>query len=207
MYAIFRAKGKQFRAEPDATLRIPSLDLEPGERIRFDEVLLAADGGEVSVGTPALEGASVEAEVVRHGRGRKIIVYKMKRRKGYRRKQGHRQKFTEVRIVGIDVPTDAGARPARKEEPAAEQEATVEAPEAAVEAPEAEAAEPATTGEAEAAQPESEVEGIEATDAARELADEHDLDLTEVEGTGQDGRILKGDVQEAIRAREEEEDA
>ena len=99
MYAVFRTGGKQFRAEPGARLRVPSLDVEPGGSIVFDEVLLAGDDDEtVRVGAPTVEGASVKAEVLRHGRTDKIIVFKRKRRKGYRKKQGHRQGFTEIRV-------------------------------------------------------------------------------------------------------------
>lgn len=101
MYAIIRTGGKQFRAEPGKTLRIPSLAVEPGETISFDEVLLSADGEQVRLGAPLVEGAAVTAEVVRHGKGEKIIVFKFKRRKNYARKQGHRQKYTEVRINDI----------------------------------------------------------------------------------------------------------
>jgi large subunit ribosomal protein L21 len=99
MYAVFQTGGKQFRAEPGLRLRIPSLDVAPGDSVTFDQVLLAGDGEEkIVVGTPTVDGASVKAEVVRHGRGDKIIVFKRKRRKGYRKKQGHRQNFTEIRI-------------------------------------------------------------------------------------------------------------
>ena len=99
MYAVFQTGGKQFRAEPGARLRIPSLDVEPGDSVTFDHVLLTSDDGEdVKVGTPTVDGASVKAEVIRHGRGDKVIVFKRKRRKGYRKKQGHRQNFTEIRI-------------------------------------------------------------------------------------------------------------
>lgn len=99
MYAVFQTGGKQFRAEPGARLRIPSLDAEPGSSVTFDRVLLAGDGEDrLQVGTPVVEGASVKAEVLRHGRGDKVIVFKRKRRKGYRKKQGHRQGFTEIRI-------------------------------------------------------------------------------------------------------------
>jgi large subunit ribosomal protein L21 len=103
MYAIIRTGGKQFRAEPGKTLRIPSIANEPGETLRFDEVLLGADGDSVKIGVPAVSGASVTAEVVRHGKGEKIIIFKHKRRKNYRRKQGHRQKFTEVRVNEINL--------------------------------------------------------------------------------------------------------
>lgn len=101
MYAIIRTGGKQFRAEPGKTLRIPSLAAEPGEAITFDEVLLSANGDQVQLGAPLVQGAAVTAEVVGHGKGEKIIVFKFKRRKNYARKQGHRQKYTEVRINDI----------------------------------------------------------------------------------------------------------
>ncbi|HEX5521014.1 MAG TPA: 50S ribosomal protein L21 [Longimicrobiaceae bacterium] len=103
MYAIIRTGGKQFRAEPGKTLRIPSLDIEPGQTITFDEVLLGASGDDVKVGLPLIDGAGVTAEVVKHGKGEKIIIFKHKRRKNYRRKQGHRQKFTEVRVNEINL--------------------------------------------------------------------------------------------------------
>jgi large subunit ribosomal protein L21 len=99
MYAVFQTGGKQFRAEPGTRLRVPSLDVEPGGSVTFDQILLAGDGAEtVQVGTPTVEGATVKAEVLRHGRGDKVIVFKRKRRKGYRKKQGHRQGFTEIRV-------------------------------------------------------------------------------------------------------------
>lgn len=101
-YAVFQTGGKQFRAEPGARIRIPSLEIEPGESVTFDHVLVAGDGEDaVQVGTPTVSGASVKAEVLRHGRGDKVIVFKRKRRKGYRLKQGHRQNFTEIRIDDI----------------------------------------------------------------------------------------------------------
>jgi large subunit ribosomal protein L21 len=103
MYAIIRTGGKQYRAEPGKSLRIPSVDVEPGETLLFEDVLLGADGDTVKIGTPAVSGASVTAEVVRHGKGEKIVIFKHKRRKNYRRKQGHRQKFTEVRVNEISL--------------------------------------------------------------------------------------------------------
>jgi large subunit ribosomal protein L21 len=102
MYAVFKTGGKQFRAEPGTRIRIPSLDAEPGDSVTFDHVLLAGDGDEtVQVGTPMVDGASVKAEVLRHGRADKVIVFKRKRRKGYRKKQGHRQNFTEIRVEEV----------------------------------------------------------------------------------------------------------
>ena len=103
MFAVFRTGGKQFRAEPGRTLLIPSLDVEAGELVTFDDVLLAGSGEEVAVGEPVLEGAKVTAEVLAHDRTKKITVFKRKRRKGYRRKQGHRQDFTVVRVADITV--------------------------------------------------------------------------------------------------------
>ena len=103
MYAIIRAGGHQYRAEPGKTIRIQSLDAQPGETVRFEEVLLGADGDNIKIGAPVVSGAAVTAEVVRHGRGEKIIIFKHKRRKNYRRKQGHRQGFTEVRVNDISL--------------------------------------------------------------------------------------------------------
>ncbi|MGD2122760.1 MAG: 50S ribosomal protein L21 [Gemmatimonadota bacterium] len=103
MYAVFRTGGKQFRAEPGKKIRIPSMEVEPGDSVTFDDVLLTSDGKDVQVGAPSVKGAKVKAEVVRNGRDRKIIVFKRKRRKGFRRKQGHRQGFTEIRVDEILV--------------------------------------------------------------------------------------------------------
>ncbi|MFC1531064.1 50S ribosomal protein L21 [Gemmatimonadota bacterium] len=191
MYAIFEAKGKQFRAEMDATLRMPTLNAEPGDRVTFDHVLIAQRDEQVIVGQPSLEGAAVAAEVIRHGRDDKIIVYKMKRRKGYRRKQGHRQGFTEVRVLDIDFGTGKSAA----------------APKAKAAKPAAKAA-PKKTAKPKA---EKKVEAVEVqpvvesniTDSARELAHEAGLDLSTIEGTGKEGRILKSDVQKAIKKRDE----
>jgi large subunit ribosomal protein L21 len=101
MYAIFRTAGKQFKAEPGRLVKLPTVDAEPGAKLTFDEVLLGSDGTAIQAGTPLVKGAKVTAEVVRHGKEKKIIVFKMKRRKGYARKQGHRQKYTEVRIDSV----------------------------------------------------------------------------------------------------------
>ena len=103
MYAIIRTAGKQFRAEPGRTLRIPRVQAEPGAKLTFDEVLLGSDGKAVKAGTPLVKGAKVTAQVVKHGRGEKIVVYKFKRRKNYARKQGHRQDFTEVRVDAVSL--------------------------------------------------------------------------------------------------------
>ena len=103
MFAVFKSGGKQFRAEPGYTIQVPSFDAEPGDTVTFDDVLLASDGENVKVGTPIVDGAKVTAEVVRQGRTKKIIVFHRKRRKGYRKKNGHRQGFTEVRVNEVVV--------------------------------------------------------------------------------------------------------
>ena len=102
-YAIIKTGGKQFRVEPGRTCKIPSVVGEEGGKIEFNDVLLGNDGKNVKTGIPALKGASVTGEIVRHGRGEKIIVFKQKRRKNYARKRGHRQGFTEVRINDISL--------------------------------------------------------------------------------------------------------
>ncbi len=101
MYAIFRTGDKQFRAEPGARIKVPSLTAEVGDTVAFDQVLVASSNDGLKVGVPVVEGAQVLAEVVKHGKGRKITIFKRKRRKNYRRKQGHRQKFTEVQVSEI----------------------------------------------------------------------------------------------------------
>jgi len=103
MYAIIRTGGKQFRVAPGDTLKVPSISAEVGETITIDDVLMGADDGDLKLGAPLVDGASVKAEIVAHGRGEKIIVFKWKRRKNYRRKQGHRQGYTEIRVDSIDL--------------------------------------------------------------------------------------------------------
>ena len=102
-YAIFATGGKQFRAEPGVTLKVPLLAAEPGSKVTFDRILLASDGKRVHTGEPVVRGAKVTAEVVRHGKGKKIRIYRFARRTGFRRHAGHRQPFTEVKIADVKV--------------------------------------------------------------------------------------------------------
>lgn len=102
-YAIFKAAGQQFRGEKGITIKVPLLEGEPGAKVTFDEVLLSSDGEKVHTGKPTVKGARVTAQIVRHGKGDKIIVFKFKRRKNYRRKNGHRQQFTEIKITDVKV--------------------------------------------------------------------------------------------------------
>jgi large subunit ribosomal protein L21 len=100
-YAIIRTGGKQFRAEAGKTIRIPTLEGDAGSKITFDDVILGSEGDKTHVGVPGVKGARVTAEIVKHGKGDKIVVFKHRRRKNYAKKQGHRQAFTEVRIKDI----------------------------------------------------------------------------------------------------------
>ncbi len=102
-YAIFATGGRQFRAEPGATIKVPLLAADAGSKVTFDQVLLASDGKEVHAGQPTVRGALVTAEVVRHGKDKKIKIYRFARRTGFRRHAGHRQQFTEVKIRDVKV--------------------------------------------------------------------------------------------------------
>ena len=100
-YAIIRSGGKQFRVEEGSTVRVPSLDKQAGETVELEALVIGGGGDGVKVGSPAVEGARVTGTVVDHGRGDKIIVFKKKRRKQYKRTQGHRQNYTTVKIESI----------------------------------------------------------------------------------------------------------
>jgi large subunit ribosomal protein L21 len=103
VFAIVQCMGFQYRVAPDERVKIPRTELEPGDKLVLDQVLLVRNGETVKVGAPRVAGAKVEVEVVRHGRGKKIIVGKYKRRKGYRKRNGHRQDFTEVLVRTISA--------------------------------------------------------------------------------------------------------
>jgi large subunit ribosomal protein L21 len=102
MYAVIKTGGKQYRVSEGDRLRVEKLPGEPGAQITFDEVLMIG-GEKVAVGTPVVKGAKVRAEIVTQGRDKKVIVFKFRRRKNYRRKRGHRQPFTELKITGISA--------------------------------------------------------------------------------------------------------
>jgi large subunit ribosomal protein L21 len=103
MYAIIEVSGFQFKVSPDSTIRIPRVQTGVGEVLRLDHVLLVSDGKQVAIGQPYLEGKQLEAEILRHGKEKKITVFKKKRRKKYRKKRGHRQQFTEIMIKGFPL--------------------------------------------------------------------------------------------------------
>jgi large subunit ribosomal protein L21 len=104
MYAVVRTGGMQFKVAPDETVRVPRLEAPEGGQVTIDEVLLLQDGDQTMVGSPTVSGARVTAEVVAHGKGKKVTVFKMKRRKDYRRNRGHRQGYTELLIKEISRP-------------------------------------------------------------------------------------------------------
>ena len=101
MQALVEISGKQFIAEKDMALKVPTQTGSKGDKITFDKVLYVSNDKEKVFGSPYVKNASVEAEVVSHGRDKKVIVFKFKRRKGYQRKQGHRQNFTTIKINNI----------------------------------------------------------------------------------------------------------
>ena len=103
MYAIIQTGGKQYRVAEGETLRVEKLSATPGDKFSFSPLLFADDGGNVQIGKPNLASVKVEAEVMSQGKGEKIVISKYKRRKSYRRKTGHRQPFTALKIVSIKV--------------------------------------------------------------------------------------------------------
>ena len=129
MFAVIKTGGKQYRVAADDVIQVDKLKGEPGEIVQFGEVLVVG-GDSVQLGTPSVNGASVAAEVIEQGRGPKIIAFKKRRRKNSRRKRGHRQEFTLVRITEIltdgKKPTKT-ARPKRERKPAEPKEQAAEA--------------------------------------------------------------------------------
>ena len=103
MYAVVRTGGRQFRVEPGSAVRVEKLDGAVGESVELSEVLLVGGEGDARIGTPLVDGAKVVGTITDQGRGPKLTIFKMKRRKGYRRKQGHRQSYTEIRVDKIEA--------------------------------------------------------------------------------------------------------
>jgi large subunit ribosomal protein L21 len=103
MYAVISSGGKQYRVQPGETIHVERLEVEVGQNVKFDEVLAIKTDTDFKVGTPWVAGASVNGTVVNHGRGEKIIVFRFKRKKQYKKTTGHRQDFTAVKIADIVV--------------------------------------------------------------------------------------------------------
>jgi len=114
MYAIVEIAGQQFKVSKDQRVFVHRLAAEEGNKVSFDKVMLLDDNGTVTIGAPAIEGASVEAKVIQHLKGDKVIVFKKKRRKGYKKKNGHRQSFTQIVIEGINATAIAPKKKAAK---------------------------------------------------------------------------------------------
>ncbi|OOB79667.1 MAG: 50S ribosomal protein L21 [Epulopiscium sp. Nuni2H_MBin001] len=101
MYAIIETGGKQYKVEEGAVIRVEKLDVAPGEEVTFDKVLAVSKDDKLTCGTPLVSGTTVKAEVLEQGKGQKIIVFKYKPKKSYKKKQGHRQLYTKVKITNI----------------------------------------------------------------------------------------------------------
>ena len=134
MYAIVDIAGQQFKVEKDQKLFVHRLEVEEGKKVSFDKVLLIDTGSKVSVGNPVVKGASVDAKVLSHMKGDKVLVFKKKRRKGYQKLNGHRQYMTQIQIEGISE-TGATAKKEtaankKEEAPAAKKPAAKTAPKA-----------------------------------------------------------------------------
>ena len=141
MYAIVEIAGQQFKVSKDLKVYVHRLANEEGSKVSFDKVLLVDDKGNVTLGAPAIEGASVEAKVLSHLKGDKVIVFKKKRRKGYKKRNGHRQYLTQILIEGISA--TSGKKVAAKVEKAEVATEELEAPKKA-KAPKAAKTEEAT---------------------------------------------------------------
>jgi large subunit ribosomal protein L21 len=148
MYAIVEIAGHQFKVEKDQKVFVNRLSTEEGKKVSFDNVLLIGNGKDITLGAPAIDGAQVSAKVLKHLKGDKVIVFKKKRRKGYRVKNGHRQALTEIVIEGI---TASGAKKAapKKETKKAEPKAAAPKAEAKKAAPKAKPAAKKATGKAD----------------------------------------------------------
>lgn len=124
MFAIIRSGGKQFRISENVKINVPRLDLAVGDEVVFDDVLMISDDDGTHVGKPRLSGAAVTGEVIKHGLEDKVVVFKFKRRKGQRRKAGHRQGYTEVRIKEIHLHHDKKAAPEKEPADTSEESGT-----------------------------------------------------------------------------------
>jgi large subunit ribosomal protein L21 len=102
MYAVIKTGGKQYRVSPGESVKVETIEAEVGATVVIEQVLMVADGDAVKVGTPLVAGAKVSATVVSHGRGPKVHIFKMRRRKHYQKNQGHRQNYTELRVDAIN---------------------------------------------------------------------------------------------------------
>lgn len=124
MYAVIKTGGKQYRVTPGTKLKVEKLEGDVGSNVVFDKVLVLADGESVKIGAPLVDGAKISATVVAHGRGDKVMIFKMRRRKHYRKTQGHRQCYTEILIDDFAGGKKAAAAKVAESKPVAEAKAT-----------------------------------------------------------------------------------
>lgn len=125
MYAVIKTGGKQYRVQEGDVITIEKLNANVGDKVEFDEVLVLGEGADIKVGTPFLDGVKVFGTVTENGKGKKIIIFKYKSKKDYRKKQGHRQPYTMVEITGLGTDKPAKAAPKAEAAPAAEATETV----------------------------------------------------------------------------------
>ena len=136
MYAIVEIAGQQFKVSKDLKVYVNRLTNEEGSKVSFDKVLLLDDNGTITLGAPAIEGASVEAKVLQHLKGDKVIIFKKKRRKGYKKRNGHRQFLTQIVIEGISATgTKKAVKAEKATEPKEEKTAAPKVKKAAIETP------------------------------------------------------------------------
>jgi len=166
MYAIVDIAGQQFKVEKDQKLYVHRLEVEEGKKVSFDKVLLIDSGSKVSVGDPVVKGATVDAKVISHMKGDKVLVFKKKRRKGYQKLNGHRQYMTQIQIEAI---SEKGAV-AKKEAPAAKKEEAPAAKTAAAKKPAAKAAPKAAPKAAAAKKPAAKTTAAKTTAAKKPAA-------------------------------------
>lgn len=169
MYAVIETGGKQYRVQNGDQISVEKLNVEDGGKVVFDKVLVCGDGADLKVGTPYLEGITVEGEVVESGKGKKVVIFKYKAKKDYRKKQGHRQPYTLVEITAV-----AGVKAPVKEEAAEEvkEEAAEEAVEEKAEEAVEEKTEEVVEEKAEEAEEAAEEKAEEAEAPAEEKAEE-----------------------------------
>lgn len=168
MYAVIKTGGKQYRVMPGDVLKVESIKAEVGDSINFDEVLMIADGDNVTLGTPTIASAKVAAEVIAHGRAKKVEIVKFKRRKHHQKRTGHRQNFTQVQIQNINGKGSAAKKAKAKKSDDAEKPAKTE---------KKKAAKPA----AKKAEPKAEKKPAAKKAAPKKAATD---DLTKIEGIG-----------------------
>ena len=183
MFAVIKTGGKQYRVAEGQTVSVERLPGDAGDNVALQEVLMVGNGEATQVGTPLVDGATVAAEIVEQNRGPKLIVFKKKRRKGYRRRNGHRQDLTLLRIT--EILTDGKKPSAKKAKPKPKAKAEPEAEAAEVEAPAAEAPEAAAPEATAPAAAAPEADAAEVTPAAPEL-------LSEPQGEADDLKKISG---------------